>query len=138
MKGNKRMTSSQNGSIGKHNSPPCATILRLQLKYRTTVTQTVRNQVERKTEKYRCGIKDTTSIQTGKRGRDAEQLVPYPCVVDKNSGGISWEQEVPAHIRYSPPRFSVPGRLSLQNFWLQKPAGIELVEETSEVPSSSP
>ena len=57
-------------------------------------------------------------------------LVPYPPVVDKNSGGISWEQGVPAQ------GFSAR-KISPHNFWLQKPVGIELEEETSGAPNNS-
>ena len=32
-------TSSQDGGISKHGSPPCKTASQLQLKYRTTITQ---------------------------------------------------------------------------------------------------
>ena len=54
--------------------------------------RTVRNQVEWKFNNYR--IKETTSLQTVKRGIDVKtqnRLVSYPCGVDKNLGGMSWE-----------------------------------------------
>ena len=49
-----------------------------------------------------------------------KRLVPHPRVVSKNSGGISWDNSDPGfHARKKSPH----------NFWLQKPAGIESVEE---------
>ena len=64
-------------------------------------------------------------------------LVPHPCVVDKNSRGISLEQEIPAPHQASQSRVPFPGKISLHNFWLPKPAGIESVEETDGVTSRS-
>ena len=61
-------------------------------------------------------------------------LVPHPHVVDKNSGGISQEEEA----RTRPPaQGSSARKIRSHNFWLQKPVGIESVEESSGVPSSS-
>ena len=82
-----------------------------------------------KSENYR--IKETTSIQTGRRGEDAEWAGPTLTCVDKNLGGVSQQQGVPAH-------GSNDRKFSPHVFWLQKPVGIELVEETSGVSSSSP
>ena len=42
--------------------------------------RTVRNQVEWKSDNY--GIKETTSIQTGRRGADAEWAGPTPTCGD--------------------------------------------------------
>ena len=66
-------------------------------------------------------------------------LVAHPCVVDKNSGGISWEQGVPAPHQAPPAQGSSARKVSPHDFWLQKPAGflIESVEETSGAPGSS-
>ena len=64
-----------------------------------------------------------------------EQLVPHPRVVDKNLGEISQEQGGPDPHQYPQPRVPIPG--TPHNFWLQKSAGIELVEETAGAPSSS-
>ena len=41
------------------------------------------------------GIKETTPLQTCRRGRDLDWLVPHPHVVDKNSGGISSVESQP-------------------------------------------
>ena len=79
------MTCGKGGGLGKHGSPPQTTTSKLLLNYRITI----RNQVEWKSDNY--GIKENTSIQTGRRGRDLEGLAPYPHVVAKMSGGISWE-----------------------------------------------
>ena len=84
--------SCQDGATGRHGSPICTTTSKLQLKYRTTTLRTIRNQVEWKSGNY--GIKETTSIQTGRRGTDMKQLVPHPCVIGKNSGGVSQEQGI--------------------------------------------
>ena len=68
-------------------------------------------------------------------------LVSHPCVVDKNSGGISWEGYLsseescltPGH----PAQCSSARKISSHNFWLHKPVRIEIMEETSGAPSSS-
>ena len=62
-------TSGQDGDIGKQGLPPHTTTSKLQLKYRTSLI-TVRNQVEWKSNNYRT--KETTSIPTGRQGRDNE------------------------------------------------------------------
>ena len=62
--------------------------------------RTVRNRVEWKSDNY--GIKEPTSIQTGRRGRDVEWAGP--------SGGISQEQRVPVPHKAPQPRVPVPGR----------------------------
>ena len=72
----KRRTSSQDGGIGKHGSPPRTSTSKLQLKYRTTSLTIIRNQAEWKPDNY--GIKETTSIQTGRRGADVEWADPTP------------------------------------------------------------
>ena len=53
------VTSGQDGGISKFSSPPCITMSKLQLHFRTTI----RNQVEWKSDNY--GIKDTTSTLAG-------------------------------------------------------------------------
>ena len=63
-------TSSQDGSTGGLESPLYTTTSKLQLKYKTTITQNHQNLVEWKPNNY--GIKETTSIQTGRRGADVE------------------------------------------------------------------
>ena len=62
-------------------------------------------------------------------------LVPYPCGVDKNFGGISQEQGVPAPQQAPQSGVPVPQN-KFHNFWLKKTAETEVVEETSGVPSS--
>ena len=56
-------------------------------------------------------------------------LAPHPRVVGKNSGGIYWEQGVPAQVPSA-------RKIMPHNFWLQKPAGIESVEEDAGTLSS--
>ena len=88
-------TSSQDGCIGKHSSPPYTTTAKLQLKFRTTITQN--HQKLRQIE-----VLTTTELKKPHASRlvggaeTPNRLVLYPCVVDKNSGGISQEQRVPA------------------------------------------
>ena len=60
------------------------------------------------------------------------RLVPHPCVVDKNSG-----ERGPSPITGPTTKGSSARKVSPHNFWLQKQVGIESVEETSGVPSSS-
>ena len=59
------------------------------------------------------------------------RLVPHPCIVDKNLGGVSSEQGVP-DTPVPPAQCSSARKISLHNFWLQKPEGVLSVEETSE------
>ena len=58
-------------------------------------------------------------------------LVPHPNMVDKNFGrdisGVRSPSPTPGPLAQS----SSARKISLHNFWLQKPAGIESVEETS-------
>ena len=61
-------TSGQNGSKGRHGSPIGTTTSKLQLKYRTIITAI--NRVEWKFDNH--GIKETESIETGRKGADAE------------------------------------------------------------------
>ena len=65
------------------------------------------------------------------------RLVPYSYVLEKNSGGISWEQGVPAQHQAPQHRVLVPGRKVPTTSGCKNPAGIELVEETSEAPRCS-
>ena len=58
-------TSGQDGSIGKHGSPPHTPTSKLQLNIEQPSLRTIRNGVELKCDNYR--IKETTSIQTDRR-----------------------------------------------------------------------
>ena len=64
------------------------------------------------------------------------RLVPYLYMVDKNSGGISRVRS-PNPTSGPPAQGSSVRKINPHNFWLHKPAGIQLVEETSGAPSSS-
>ena len=88
---------------------------------------TVRNQVERKSDNY--GMKETTSIQTGRRGTDAQWAGHTPGVVNKNSEGYLRSEESQTHTRPPSPGSSAR-KISPHIFWLQTPAGIESMEET--------
>ena len=98
-------TFSQDGSVGRHDLLLHTATSKLQLKYRTTIIQEHKklswievwqlwNRGEWKSDNYE--IKETTPIQTGRRGTDTEHWMRWSHThVDKNSGGISQEREVP-------------------------------------------
>ena len=103
--------------------------------------RTIRNWVEWKSENYKIKLNrnlTTTELKKPYPSRQvggtqaSNRLVPHPHVVDKISKGISQEWEDPA-----PHQGSSARKLSPQNFWLQKPVGTELVEETARAPSNS-
>ena len=58
------------GQDDRHSSPLHTTIPKLQLKYRKPSLRTIRNRVEWKSDNYK--IKETTSIETGRRGADMD------------------------------------------------------------------
>ena len=63
------------------------------------------------------------------------RLVPHLHAVDKNSEEYLGGEESQPHTR--PPAQGCSARkISPHNFWLRKPAGIEMVEETTEALSS--
>ena len=94
-----------------------------------------RNCVEWKSDNYR--IKETIFIQTSRRGADTEWVVPLSHVVDKNSGGMDiLGAKSPRPTPGPPAQDSRARKISPHNFWLQKPVGIESVEETAGAPSS--
>ena len=70
------LTSSQDGSIGRHGSLLHSTTSQLQGNIEQPPLRTIRNRVEWKPDNYRT--KETTSTQTGGRGADAEQAGPTP------------------------------------------------------------
>ena len=70
-----RDTSGQDGGFSRHSSPFHTTTSKLQLKYRTTITQN-HQQVEWNSENY--GITETTSVETGRKSADLEQAGPSP------------------------------------------------------------
>ena len=74
-------------------------------------------------------------MQTGGRGADAQQVAPTPTWIKLWEGYLGRE-ESQTHTR-PPAQDSSARKISPHNFWLQKPAGIELVEEDSAVLSSS-
>ena len=69
------------------------------------------------------------------------RLLPHPPVVIKIWEGFLGRDfsgaRSPSSIPGTPAQDSSARKITLCNFWLQKPAGIESVEETSGVPSSS-
>ena len=92
--------------------------------------RTIINQVEWKSDNYR--MKETTSIQTGKRGRDMEWAGPI-----STCGGLKFRRDILGARSLSPTTGPTNSGLQCQeitpyNFWLQKPMGIESVEETLE------
>ena len=99
--GEKIRTSSHDGIISRHGSPLHTTTSELHLKYRTTITRTIRNRVEWKSDYYR--FKETTSIQTGRRGTGVEWDGAKPmCGWIKTCEGYLKSKESQPHIR--PPR----------------------------------
>ena len=76
-------------------------------------------------------------MQTGKMGIDTDGLAPHPCVVDKNGEGHLGSEEFQPRKPGPTVQVSSARKTSPHNFWLQKPAGIGLVEETTGVLSSS-
>ena len=61
--------------------------------------------------------------------------VPHLHVVDKIREGYLKSEEFQAHTGHPSPGFQC--QKSPHNFWLQKPAGIDMVEVTTGVPSNS-
>ena len=70
-----------------------------------------------------------------RRVETQNKLVPHPHMVDKNLGEISRAGRSPApHQNPYLAQGSSVRKINLHNFWLQTPAEIELVEESSGVP----
>lgn len=75
-----------------------------------------------------------TSIQTGRRGADTEWIDPTPMWIKIQRAILGAKGPRPT------PRAPAQDsriRKNPYNFWLQKPAGIESVEETARAPTSS-
>ena len=90
-------------------------------------------------EVWQYGIKETTSIQTDRTGGDAEQAGPtlmHMWWIKIQEGCFGSEESQP-YTRLPSQEFQCQEDKS-HNFCLQKPVGIELVEEIIEVPSNSP
>ena len=102
--------SCQDGSIGRHGSPLSTTTSKLQLKYRTTISQ---KQVEWKSDNYRS--KETTTIQTGRRGTDMEYVDPliYVWWINIREGYLGNEESQP-HTKPPSPEFQCQEDKSLQ------------------------
>ena len=81
------------------------------------------------------GIKETTSIQTGRRGADKEWAGPTSVWIKIWEGYLRSEESQP-HTRPAPAQGSSARKVNPHNFWLQKPLGVESVEKTSGAPSS--
>ena len=69
-----KKNSSDDGSVEKQGLPLHATTSKLHLKYRTTITQNSQKSIEWKSDNNR--IKETTIIQTSRRGGDMEWVGP--------------------------------------------------------------
>ena len=99
--------------------------------------RTIRNQVEWKSDNDK--IKETTSIQTRRSGPDAECGMGWSLThvwwikIRRGIWGARSHSLIPEALAQG----SSARKISPYNFWLQKPVGIELVEETSGAPSSS-
>ena len=92
--------------MGRHGSPLHTTTSKLQLKYRTTITQEhqrwnwmevwqLQNWVEWKSNND--GIEGATSIYTGRRSTDAERTGPTPTQINIQEGYL-WIEETQTHI----------------------------------------
>ena len=136
------MTSSHDGGMDKHTSPPRTTTAkittRLQNKYHPDslekgVVWKLDNQEFLKQQSFwqvggsetwrcmeRCG-------EVERRGH-VERMVPYLCVVDKNQERYL-RSMIPVSHQTTQPR--VLRKPSPHNFWLQKPVGVGVVEETA-------
>ena len=77
---------------------------KLQQNYKTTITQNhQKNQAVWKSDNKE--FKEVTFIQMGSRGRDVEQEVPHPHVVDNNQEGYSASKRSQPHTRQPSPGF---------------------------------
>ena len=97
--------------------------------------RTVRNRVEWKSDNYR--VKETTSIETGRRGADTEWADLSPMCGGWKFGRVISGESRPRPTPGPPAQGSSARKISPLNFWLQKPVDIELVKETTGAPSSS-
>ena len=74
-------------------------------------------------------------IQTGRRGRDGDGLVPHPSVADKNQEGYlrfrgPLLSSTGFQVTQRPPAQDISARkISPYKFWLQKPVGIEAEDD---------
>ena len=97
-------TSSQDGAIGKHSSPPHITTSKLQLNYRTTVIRIIRNWAECKSYNYRIKEETTSCLEGGVEMQN--RLVPHS---DKNQDGYLRSEGSQPKIRPQP-RVPLPVR----------------------------
>ena len=99
-------TSGQNGGLGKHSSPPHSPprTTKVQNNYNPELSE---NQALWKSDSQ--GIKEVTFIQRGRRGREAEQAVPHPHVVDKNWRDTLGVRDPSPRLARTAPRVPVPG-----------------------------
>ena len=80
----------------------------------------IRNRDEWKSDNY--GIEENTSILTGRRGTDMERAGLTPMWI---------KIQEPRPTSDPPTQDSSARKISPYNFWLQKPVGIESVEEAA-------
>ena len=96
-------TSNQDGSIGRHGS-----LAHNHIKITTEIENNCHSQPsEIKSNGSLTAMELKKPHPSGLVG-EAQMLnglVTHPCVIDKNLGGISWEQGVPAHTRLPSPGF---------------------------------
>ena len=82
------------------------------------------------------GSLTTIELRTGRRGTDAKHAGPTLTVVEKFGKDILGAKS-PSPTQGPTVQSSSARKISPHNFWLQKPVGIDLVEENSGASSSS-
>ena len=97
--------SSQDGNVGRHGSPLLKTTTKLQLKYRTTITQNIRNWVEWKSDTAELKKPHPSRLVGG--GMDMEQFGPTPICIKIQEGYLTSE-ESQTHTRPPPPQPRIP------------------------------
>ena len=114
---NINQASSQDDSIGKHDSPLCTTTSKLQPTIEHTSLRTIRIKLNGSLTitklKKPHPFKLVGGVQSWKG------MVPHPHVVDKNWRGISWEQGVPTPHQAPQAHGCKTRKRSPHTFWLQ-------------------
>ena len=98
-------TSSQDGGVGKHGLPPCATSAKITINYKRAVTQncqTIELYGSQTTKKLKLYI---TFIQMGRRGGDVKGAIPQPRMIDKNQEGYLESKGTQPYTRPPSPGF---------------------------------
>ena len=133
-----RETSGQHGGVGKHGLPPCTTTSKLHVNYRTTITQNHPSEPPIK-------LNGSPTTMELKKPHPSRLVGGVEMQMDWSQTHVWWikiqegwlgNEESQPHTR-PPVQGSSARKIRSHTFWLQKPAAIESMEETSGVPSSS-